>query len=224
MSYSLASAALKLDLPRCEKFVLIAFCEHADSTAQAHPGLTRIATLTGYKIRAVERAVQRLRKLGILIPASGQSVRGRGLTVRYEIHLEKAAILAGLQYEKPVKNDGKNPSFPTEKPVTNADESSLEAKSIEAAAGEVWNTLGIIPCGTLQFQVHLQSCWAGKNGHLPSDVIGTAIDAWETEHRAKPPGCSRLFRALGELRKREALASRPAPVRLLRAVDMRPEH
>jgi hypothetical protein len=68
----------------------------------------------------------------------------------------------------------------------------------------VWGFLKIYPCGPPKFRSLLESFWNTRNGDLPSDVIGGAINAWETAEGDKPPRCAPLFRALSELRKRES--------------------
>lgn len=68
----------------------------------------------------------------------------------------------------------------------------------------VWGCLGIEPCGTPAFRTFLEGYWSSRNGDLPSEVIGKALDSWEDTEGAKPPRCAPLFKALSDLRKKES--------------------
>lgn len=63
------SAVWELDLPREQKFVLMAIADHANDDGYAWPSASRLAWKCGYKQRRqVMAIVQRLIELGLLLP------------------------------------------------------------------------------------------------------------------------------------------------------------
>ena len=88
---------------------------------------------------------------------------------------------------------------------------------------EVWGFLGINPCGPISFRVLLESRWASRNGHRPSDVVGETVDAWEAAEGEKLRKTPQLFKALSELRQREKQETRAPeakPIRTLTAEEI----
>lgn len=78
------SQVWELDLPRDEKIIALAFADHADDDGVCFPSVGRIAWKCGYSGRSVQRKVQGLIDLGILVvigPVDG----GRGIPVRYQV-------------------------------------------------------------------------------------------------------------------------------------------
>jgi DNA-binding transcriptional ArsR family regulator len=74
-----------LILPPCEKAVLIAFAfyipKHHDA---AHASVARLAVMTGYSERQVQRALKALRQHGLLERLSPHD-RGRGKAALYRL-------------------------------------------------------------------------------------------------------------------------------------------
>ena len=67
MSVKAMAIVWEADLPRAEKFVLLAMADHADQNGKnIYPALSTIAWKTGYTYRAVVDIVGRLREMGVL--------------------------------------------------------------------------------------------------------------------------------------------------------------
>jgi len=76
---------LSASLTRAEKYVLLAYADHADQSGRnIYPSVDLVARKTGYSERAVQTATRRLEENGYLIP-DGQGPRG---TNRYRIPLQ----------------------------------------------------------------------------------------------------------------------------------------
>ena len=68
MSVKVMGMVWDLEIPRDEKFVLLAFADHADHDGlNVYPSYERVALKTGYSERQVKRIVARLKKRGALI-------------------------------------------------------------------------------------------------------------------------------------------------------------
>lgn len=76
MSVKMMGWVFDLELPTKEKFVLLAYADHADHEGRGiYPAIQTIAAKTGYNPRTVQRATRRLEELELLIP-DGQGPKG----------------------------------------------------------------------------------------------------------------------------------------------------
>lgn len=82
------SEVWKLDLPRNEILVLLAFADHANDDGIMWPSYDRVAWKTGCSRKTVERMVKDLSGRGILVRQPGPT--GRGYTQIFRIVLERA--------------------------------------------------------------------------------------------------------------------------------------
>lgn len=78
----------KLDLPQNEKFVLLAFGDHADDEGITFPSIGRIAWKTGYTSRQVQVIAGRLRECGLLETIS-KTQAGRSMPTVYRVCPER---------------------------------------------------------------------------------------------------------------------------------------
>lgn len=83
----------ELDLPQGEKFVLLAFADHADDEGVCRPSVERVAWKTGYEQRQVKRIGKKLRESGLLLLLR-QARPERGLAAEYRIQAHKGIRLA----------------------------------------------------------------------------------------------------------------------------------
>lgn len=73
------------DMPTKEKFVLLAYADHADHEGGSiFPANATVAKKTGYSVRAIQRITRRLEESGFLI-ADGENVGGRHRSNRWKI-------------------------------------------------------------------------------------------------------------------------------------------
>jgi DnaD/phage-associated family protein len=101
------------DIPRDEKFVLLAYADHAEHDgSRVFPAIQKVAKKTGYSERSVQRITRKLEESGWLIPEYGQE-GGRGISAHWRIPIEKGDILS--QTEKGDKRDDKRVPFETER-------------------------------------------------------------------------------------------------------------
>lgn len=108
MSVRQMALAWELDLPKPEKFLLLALADHADHDGQgARPSVARLAWKTGDSRRTVQRLLRSLEARGLievermgggLRPGIGDGRAGRATT--YRLHLHKGAKLAPLHLDE----------------------------------------------------------------------------------------------------------------------------
>lgn len=104
MSFKLVSKAMRLDLPRGEKAVLLCLCDFANGEGDAYPSLATISAVIGYGIRQIQRMLRELESKKIIkLVNSGRG--GRGKTRYYRINLSKGAILAYFMKDDDSKKD-----------------------------------------------------------------------------------------------------------------------
>jgi hypothetical protein len=73
------------DLPQNEKYVLLAYADHADHAGNnIYPGIKLIVKKTGYSRRSVQRITQSLLSKGYIVPQGGQK-GGRGVSAKWSI-------------------------------------------------------------------------------------------------------------------------------------------
>jgi hypothetical protein len=100
MSAKFCGAVWEMDLPATDKFVLLAFADHADPQGQnIRLSIARIVARTGLSESTVDRAIRSLKSAGILI-AEANETGGRGKITVYSIDTTKGVTL--------------NPFIPTE--------------------------------------------------------------------------------------------------------------
>lgn len=69
MSVKVMGWVFDQDLPTREKFVLLAYADHADHDGNnVYPAIDTVAAKTGYNARTVQRATRNLEEKGLLIP------------------------------------------------------------------------------------------------------------------------------------------------------------
>jgi hypothetical protein len=84
------SRVFELEIPAMEKFVLLAMADHArDDGTGCYPSLGRLARKTSLSERGVRKVIRRLESRHLLA-SKGKSKGGRGVTVEYDLKLEKA--------------------------------------------------------------------------------------------------------------------------------------
>jgi hypothetical protein len=111
MSVKVMSAVWELNLPMNDKFVLLAFADHADDSGFCYPSYARVAWKCGLSERTVARCMAHFKQTGLMEVIS-DAFRGR--TQRCRIHADKGDRLAPFiaegmptTTEKAAKFDGK---------------------------------------------------------------------------------------------------------------------
>jgi Helix-turn-helix domain len=107
------SAVWELDLPMNDKFVLLAFADHADDSGFCHPSFERAAWKCGVSKHTVRRAVRRFRNSGVMVVLT--EALGRGHTPRYQIKTERGTKLAPLVLGRGTNGDKKGVPTRTER-------------------------------------------------------------------------------------------------------------
>lgn len=144
MSVKVSGAVWDADLPRDEKYVLLALADHASHDGRnVRPSLDLIEWKTGYDVRQVRRIVRALEDRGVLVRESA-GVGGRGRPTHYAIALDKlpvrvpfeprkADILSGFGPEKAgQRNTGEMSGFP-EKADIPAENPDISARNPDIA-------------------------------------------------------------------------------------------
>jgi hypothetical protein len=86
------------DLPQNEKFVLLAYADHADHNGcNVYPSIDLIAVKTGYSRRSIQRITDKLKLKGYLLP-DGTSKHG---TNKYEIPMPMPTPVGGDRMTPP---------------------------------------------------------------------------------------------------------------------------
>jgi hypothetical protein len=85
MSVKIMGIVWEADLSQREKFVLLAYADHADHEGNnVYPSIGLIAWKTGYEPRSIQRITKKLIERGILIPAGTSQYH----TNRYKIYID----------------------------------------------------------------------------------------------------------------------------------------
>lgn len=118
MSVKAIGEVFDLDLPRNEKFVLLAYVDHADHNGgNIYPAVATIMRKTGYEERSVQTITRKLEQRGLLVP-DGKGPKG---TNKWKYPLGRGAEFAGVQKEtkkgRKKKQKGVQPTAP-EPPLT----------------------------------------------------------------------------------------------------------
>lgn len=88
MSVKIMGLVWDLDIDRDEKYILLAYADHADHEGgNIRPSVDLIARKTGVSKRTVQRHTRSLQDAGYLIPEGGQK-GGRGRTARWRIPIK----------------------------------------------------------------------------------------------------------------------------------------
>jgi Helix-turn-helix domain len=98
VSVDVMSRVWRLKLPHNEKFVLLAFADHANDDGLCFPSIARIAWKCQYSERGIQNIVASLKVKGLIeIVTQGG---GRGVTPRYIVRPEKGEELAPFGGER----------------------------------------------------------------------------------------------------------------------------
>ena len=97
MSIRVMAAVWELDLMSSDKFILLAFADHADDSGFCYPSLHRISWKCGVSKDTIRRCLARLVFKGIIQILSKGT--GRGNTTRYRIMTEKGCSLPSFTAE-----------------------------------------------------------------------------------------------------------------------------
>ena len=90
MSGKVSGWVWDLDLPQNEKFVLLAYADHADHEGNnVFPSVKLVCEKTGYSRRSIQGLTKRLVDRGLLIPTGGQQ-GGRGISAHWRIPIKGA--------------------------------------------------------------------------------------------------------------------------------------
>jgi hypothetical protein len=128
------SRVFESELPAMEKFVLLAMADHArDDGSGCYPSVATLARKTSLSDRGVQKLIRRLESRGLLA-AKGKSRGGRGLTVEYDITLEKGEQRSGFRNGKGEQQCAKRVNGSAEKGERGSPESSrtLEPEPVAA--------------------------------------------------------------------------------------------
>jgi Helix-turn-helix domain len=85
------SAVWELDLLPQDKFILLAFADHADDSGYCYPSLHRICWKCGVSKDSIRRCLARMVFKGIVVIL--QKGTGRGHTTRYQLRTQKGSKL-----------------------------------------------------------------------------------------------------------------------------------
>lgn len=91
MSIKVMSAVWELELPLTDKFILLAFADHADDAGFCFPSYRRISWKCGVSEDTIKRAVARLKTSGILSLLTPGI--GRGHSQRFQVNPERGRRL-----------------------------------------------------------------------------------------------------------------------------------
>lgn len=110
MSVNAMGEVWKSDLPYKEKYVLLAFADHADHDGyNVYPSVSRIAWKTGFSARTVQRAMRELEKREIMIKQGNTGIGTGYGTNLYRIDFDK--LPKRPDYSPPKRGDSVTPFF-----------------------------------------------------------------------------------------------------------------
>lgn len=98
LSIKVMSAVWELDLLPQDKFILLAFADHADDSGFCYPSLYRISWKCGVSKDSIRRCLARMVFKGIVVILSKGT--GRGNTTKYQIRTEKGSKMHPFTLEK----------------------------------------------------------------------------------------------------------------------------
>jgi hypothetical protein len=114
----------EMDLPPMEKLVLLAMADHArDDGTGCYPSVSRLAKKTSLSERGVQKVIRRLESEHFLA-SKGKSKGGRGVTVEYDLRLEKGEPGSGFQRQNGEPGASKRVNLSAEKGEPGSPESS----------------------------------------------------------------------------------------------------
>lgn len=170
------SLVWELDLPQSQKFVLLAFADHADDEGYCRPSVERVAWKTGYEKRQVIRIGKKLRQSGLL-KLIKKARPELGFSAIYRIHAEVGSPLPEFK-----KKAGDKMSPATKDFLGPAEDISSSAEDIAMSS-----------------QPSLQPSQEPKPKKSPSDSPGASAPAWAiefqkywNENRGVLPDCREL--------------------------------
>ena len=128
MGYALTPRVVLLSLPDAQERVLLRLALHADNTTlEAWPKLETLAAECGKSVRAVRATLRKLEEAGA-VEVVNHRAGGRGLAVRYRLHLPNAADDFRLKGKAEAEN--------TEAENTEAERTEAERTEAEKAEAE----------------------------------------------------------------------------------------
>jgi hypothetical protein len=166
------SRVFELEIPAMEKFVLLAMADHArDDGTGCYPSVTRLARKTSLSERGVQKVIRRLESRRLLA-SKGKSKGGRGVTVEYDLKLEKGERGSGFQTQKGERGASKTPNVSAKKGEPGSPE-SLRTLEPEPVAARVLGAKHIerLPEEAVQ-PFLLTELTAKKENHRPPWVRG----------------------------------------------------
>ncbi len=193
MSVKIMAEVWELNLPQNEKFVLLAFADHADDAGYCFPSIARVGWKTGYKERQVREICGKLRSRGLL-----ESVKyhkgGRGKARVYRVRPEKGAKNAPFSESERVWLWGETLRPSAGNPaLASAPQSSLTTKEPSSASGrKAGRSVGM---------------FSGKNGSgngsgLFNQAKEYFIQTWQKRFSSKPTWGSKDYSGLARILRR----------------------
>lgn len=107
MSWEITKHAVKLKLSPGEKLTLMVMADHVPTGGRrCYPGVARMALMTGFSERKVQRALKSLRQKNIIATIADEK-GGRSLKPKYEIRVENGDLSSPFSQERVTANAGK---------------------------------------------------------------------------------------------------------------------
>lgn len=131
MSVKQMALVWELDLPREQKYVLLALADHADHDGNnVRPSLELVSYKTGYSEDQLRRIYREILKAELMVKT--REAKGRGNPPEYKLQLEKGCILPAFLERKRVASERKRVASEDEKGCTAMPpEPSIKEPSIE---------------------------------------------------------------------------------------------
>ncbi len=104
MSAKITGAIWELDLPRWEKYVLLALGDHADQEGNnVYPSIALLVWKTGLSERWIQTVMKKFKEQGLLVKTRGAS--GRGHPTVYRIDLSKGTSRKWVHSSAPIRDE-----------------------------------------------------------------------------------------------------------------------
>lgn len=168
MSIRLMSRVFESTFPAMEKLVLLAMADHArDDGTGCYPSIATLARKTSLSERGVQKVIGRL-KSKHLLTSRGKAKGGRGVTVEYDVTLEKGERCSGFRNEKGERECSKRVNRGAENPEQGSPESSGTVREPGAARIDQAKIQGVQPSDAVETYVQPATLFNEvKKSHRP---------------------------------------------------------
>ena len=212
VSVKAMAAVWDMDLPRDQKFILLAYADHADHEGRnIFPAVASVAQKTGYSERSVQTITRELERVGRLV-ADG---KGPGGTRRWKLVLDLGGEVLAPGGVQPAAPGGAVAVAP-EPSVTIPPSLRKERERTPDPLFDAIATVSQVDPATAGATIGKVKSVLAKAGYTPEEVLAFKRWWWQGGFRKRPPTVWQVQEQIGIVRTVPAISEAPAPVELWR--------